>query len=220
MKVGICHRSIQERCSNGHYGYRFRLYKSEFLQPTDDRLSHQGFWDQISSDTLQSTLPVGREYIGKEHLLALGCSRDGYDNSHGTHTLGIAAGSGCEGVASDIPGKYHGMAYESDICLVANATSENAALIDSSQTYKFTYAMDALGFKYIFDYADQVGKPCVISFSEGAGQDFDGTDLLYGEILDSLTRIPGHVLVSSAGNNGQQYYYMHKPLEKKVRAVL
>lgn len=182
-------------------------------QMTDYRI--KAFWDQISSDTLQSTLPVGREYIGKEHLLALGCSRDGYDNSHGTHTLGIAAGSGCEGVASDIPGKYHGMAYESDICLVANATSENAALIDSSQTYKFTYAMDALGFKYIFDYADQVGKPCVISFSEGAGQDFDGTDLLYGEILDSLTRIPGHVLVSSAGNNGQQYYYMHKPMEKE-----
>lgn len=182
-------------------------------QMTDYRI--KALWDQISADTLQSVLPVGRDYVGKEALLAIGCSRDGHDQTHGTHTLGIAAGSGCEGVSMSVPGKYHGVAYESDICLVANATAENQALIDSLQRYKFTYAMDALGFKYIFDYADKVGKPCVISFSEGSGQDFGGGDVLYNEILDSLTSIPGHIIVSSAGNNGHFPYYSHKPWGKE-----
>lgn len=158
---------------------------------------------------------MGRDFVGEEALLAQGCSTDGHDQTHGTHTLGIAAGSGGEGVPMVVPGKYHGVAYESDICLIANATSENQALIAPSQLSKFTYAMDALGFKYIFDYADKVGKPCVISFSEGAGQDFDGEDVLYNEVLDSLTSIPGHVIVSSAGNNGHLKYYMHKPVGKE-----
>lgn len=182
-------------------------------QMTEYRI--KALWDQISSDTLQSTLPVGRDYVGEDALLALGCSTDGHDQTHGTHTLGIAAGSGGEGAPMNVPGKYHGMAYESDICLVANATSENQVLIDSAQLYKFTYAMDALGFKYIFDYADKVGKPCVISFSEGAGQDFDGNDILFHEVLDSMTSIPGHVIVSSAGNNGHLPYYIHKPQGKE-----
>lgn len=184
----------------------------------DARMSEyriKALWDMISSDTLQSQLPVGRDFVGKDALLAQGCSTDGHDQTHGTHTLGIAAGSGGEGVPMAVPGKYHGVAYESDICLVANATANNQALIAPSQRYKFTYAMDALGFKYIFDYADKVGKPCVISFSEGAGQDFDGEDILYHEVLDSLTSIPGHVIVSSAGNNGHLKYYMHKPVGKE-----
>lgn len=193
----------------------FDLTHPNFYNPQMTEYRIKALWDQISSDTLQSTLPVGRDYIGKDALLALGCSTDGHDQTHGTHTLGIAAGSGGEGVPTSVPGKYHGIAYESDICLVANATSENQTLIASSQLYKFTYAMDALGFKYIFDYADKAGKPCVISFSEGSGQDFDGNDILFHEVLDSLTSIPGHVIVSSAGNNGHLPYYMDKPKGKE-----
>lgn len=193
----------------------FDLTHPNFYNPQMTEYRIKALWDQISSDTLQSNLPVGRDYVGEEALLALGCSTDGHDQTHGTHTLGIAAGSGGEGMPMSVPGKYHGMAYESDICLVANATTENQALIDSSQLYKFTYAMDALGFKYIFDYADKVGQPCVISFSEGSGQDFDGTDILFHEVLDSMTSVPGHVIVSSAGNNGHLPYYMHKPKGKE-----
>lgn len=193
----------------------FDLTQPNFYNPQMSEYRIKALWDMISSDTLQSQLPVGRDFVGKDALLAQGCSTDGHDQTHGTHTLGIAAGSGGEGTPMSVPGKYHGMAYESDICLVANATSENQALIAPSQLSKFTYAMDALGFKYIFDYADKVGKPCVISFSEGAGQDFDGEDVLYNEVLDSLTSIPGHVIVSSAGNNGHLKYYMHKPVGKE-----
>ena len=40
-------------------------------------------------------------------------------------------------------------------------------LIDPKDYYKYTYATDALGFKYIFDYAERMHQPCVINFSEG-----------------------------------------------------
>ncbi len=193
----------------------FDLTHPNFFSTDLSEYRIKAFWDQISSDTLQSTLPVGRDYTEQEALLNLGCSWDGHQQNHGSHTLGIAAGSGSEGTPSEAPGTYHGIAYDSDICLVANATSENQKLIAESQLPKFTYAMDALGFKYIFDYADKVGKPCVISFSEGARQGFDGEDILYGEALARLTEAPGHIIVSSAGNNGWTPYYMYKDIGRE-----
>lgn len=171
----------------------------------------KALWDQLSTDTLHTTLPVGRDYVGRDSLLALGCPRDGLRQTHGTHTAGIAAGSGAEG--ADTLSPYRGVAWESDLCLVCNATTDDIALIDPKDYYKYTYALDALGFKYIFDYADRVGKPCVINFSEGSRQDFQGYDQLYYEMLDSLTG-PGHVIVSSAGNDGQAINYLHKPAGK------
>ena len=168
----------------------------------------KALWDQLSSDTLHTILPAGRDYVGRDSLLALGCPRDGLGQTHGTHTAGIAAGSGAEG--SDTLSPYRGIAWESDLCLVCNATTEDIALIDPSDYYKYTYALDALGFKYIFDYADRAGKPCVINFSEGSLQDFQGYDQLYYEMLDSLIG-PGHIIVSSAGNDGRSINYLHKP---------
>ncbi|MBR1415476.1 MAG: S8 family serine peptidase [Prevotella sp.] len=168
---------------------------------TDYRIRR--FWDQISQDTVGSPLPVGRDYTTREELLALGHSRDGLDITHGTHTLGIAAGSGYNS-------SYRGMAPEADICLVANAVSDDLPYIDSADVEKYTYATDALGFKYIFDYAESVGRPCVISFSEGSPQDFYGYDLLYYAFLDSLVG-PGRIIVASAGNEGANRNWIHKP---------
>lgn len=167
----------------------------------------KAMWDQLSADTLTSTLPVGRDYIGQDELLALKYPRDGLTQTHGTHTAGIAAGSGAEGNGTVSP--YRGIAYDADICLVCNATSDDAALIDPKDVYKYTYAVDALGFKYIFDYADRVGKPCVINFSEGSLMDFRGDDQLYYEMLDSLTG-PGHIIVASSGNLGEHVTYVRK----------
>ena len=155
------------------------------------------------SSNLKSQIPVGQEYIGREALLAKGCSADGQQHSHGTHTLGIAAGSGY-----DSP--YRGMAPESDICLVANATTNNAEFIDSLDYDLFTSAMDALGFKYIFDHAQAEDKPCVISFSEGSQQYFDPEDVLLYAALDSMTG-PGRIIVASAGNNGRKKTHLLKP---------
>lgn len=169
-------------------------------QATNYRIKR--LWDQISPDTIGSSLFVGRDYSGERELLDLGCSYDGKQQTHGTHTLGIAAGSGYNS-------RYRGMAWESDICLVNNATTEDIALIDTADYSKYTFATDALGFKYIFDYAQSVGKPCVVSFSEGSEQDFYGYDVLYYAMLDSLLG-PGRILVASAGNNGNVVNFIHK----------
>ena len=154
------------------------------------------FWDMLSADTVGSLMPVGREFTTREELLAVAHARDGLLQTHGTHTLGIAAGSGY-----DSP--YRGMAPESDICIVANAVTEDTVFIAPEDYDKYTFALDALGFKYIFDYAQSVGKPCVINFSEGSMQDFWGYDLLYYEMLRRLSG-PGRIIVSAAGNYGGQ----------------
>ncbi len=185
----------------------FDLTHPNFFSSDLSRYRIKALWDQLSTDTLNTSLPAGRDYVGRDTLLALGCPRDGYRQTHGTHTAGIAAGSGAEG--ADTLSPYRGIAPESDLCLVCNATSDDITLIDPDDYYKYTFVLDALGFKYIFDYADSVGQPCVINFSEGSRQDFQGYDQLYYEMLDSLTG-PGHIIVSSAGNNGRAINYLHK----------
>lgn len=161
------------------------------------------FWDMLSTDTIGSSLFVGRDYVTPDEILHLGHSRDGLDQTHGTHTAGIAAGNGYEG-------RYRGVAPESDICLVANAVSENASFIDSTLLSRFTFATDALGFKYLFDYARQNDQPCVVSFSEGSEQDFRGYDQLYYEMIDSLLG-PGRIMVVAAGNLGAVKSWFSKP---------
>lgn len=185
----------------------FDLTHPTFYSRDMKRYRIMALWDQLSTDTVGSSLPAGRDYTSREVLLSIGCPRDGYIQTHGTHTAGIAAGSGMEG--DGVQSAYVGMAPEADLCLVCNATADDISLIDTADYYKYTYALDALGFKYIFDYADRVGKPCVINFSEGSGEDIHGYDNLYYELLSRLTG-PGHIIVASAGNNGENLNYVYK----------
>ena len=185
----------------------FDLTHPNFYDSSVSNYRIKRLWDQLSAGTAGSSFYVGSDYTTREALLAYAHSRDGETQTHGTHTLGIAAGCGYNS-------KYRGIAYDSDICLVANATSDNSTLVDSVDRYKYTYATDVLGFKYIFDYAKSMDKPCVISFSEGSGQDFRGDDVLYYSMLDSLVG-PGRIIVSSAGNNSSYKSYFHKPVGKE-----
>ena len=167
------------------------------------------FWDQLAKrdETSGGRLPVGRDFVTETDILAQGCAIDGKTQGHGTHTAGIAAGSGY-----DLP--YRGVAYESDICLVANAVSSDMKYIDEQNKDLYTSATDALGFKYIFDYAEQQGKPCVVSFSEGYAPYMDEDDLLYNDFLERLIG-PGRILVSSAGNESHQLTFFEKPIGKE-----
>jgi len=171
----------------------------DFTHPTfrraDGSLRIRRFWDMLSTDTVGSTFYVGRDYVTSEEILNLSHSRDGLEQTHGTHTAGIAAGNGYDS-------RYRGLAPESDICLVANAVSDNIALIDSALLSRYNFVTDALGFKYLFDYASEQNQPCVVSFSEGSSEDFFGYDQLYYEMIDRLLG-PGHIMVVAAGNQGQ-----------------
>ena len=184
----------------------FDLTHPNFYSTDMSRYRIKAMWDQLSRDTIGSALYVGRDYVGEEVLLQLGHPIDGETQTHGTHTAGIAAGSGAEG--NGILSPYRGMACDADLVLVDNA-ADNASLIDPKDYYKYTYATDALGFKYIFDYAKRVNKPCVINFSEGRTQDVHGYDQLYYELLAKLVG-PGRIIVASAGNDGARKTYIHK----------
>lgn len=161
------------------------------------------FWDQLSADAAEGGMYVGAEYVTEDDILRYGHSRDGLVQTHGTHTLGIAAGSGYDT-------GFRGIAYDSDICIVSNAVTDDVVFIADEDLYKYTTATDALGFKYIFDYAGEVGKPCVISFSEGSHQDMAGDDVLFYEVLEQLVG-PGRIIVASAGNEGHIKTYLRKP---------
>ena len=184
----------------------FDLTHPNFYSADMTRYRIQAMWDQLSRDTIGSTLYVGRDHVGKDALLQLGHPVDGETQTHGTHTAGIAAGSGAEG--NGVVSPYRGVACDADLVLVDNA-ADNASLIDPKDYYKYTYATDALGFKYIFDYAERTHQPCVINFSEGSSQDFHGYDQLYYELLAKLIG-PGRIIVSSAGNDGARNTYIHK----------
>ena len=189
----------------------FDLTHPNFYSGDMSRYRIKAMWDQLSRDTIGSTLYVGRDYVGKEALLQLGHPLDGETQTHGTHTAGIAAGSGAEG--NGVISPYRGVACEADLVLVDNA-ADNISLIDPKDYYKYTYATDALGFKYIFDYAERMHQPCVINFSEGSSQDFHGEDQLYYDLLAKLVG-PGRIIVSSAGNNGARNSYIHKSFGKE-----
>ena len=189
----------------------FDLTHPNFYSADMSQYRIKALWDQLSRDTIGSTLYVGRDYVGRDALLELKHPIDGETQTHGTHTAGIAAGSGAEGNGAVSP--YRGMACDADLVLVDNA-ADNASLIDPKDYYKFTYATDALGFKYIFDYAERMHQPCVINFSEGSSQDFHGYDQLYYELLAKLIG-PGRIIVSSAGNDGARNSYIHKNIGKE-----
>ena len=189
----------------------FDLTHPNFYSADMSQYRIKALWDQLSRDTIGSTLYVGRDYVGRDALLELKHPIDGETQTHGTHTAGIAAGSGAQGNGDVSP--YRGMACDADLVLVDNA-ADNASLIDPKDYYKFTYATDALGFKYIFDYAERMHQPCVINFSEGSSQDFHGYDQLYYELLAKLIG-PGRIIVSSAGNDGARNSYIHKSIGKE-----
>lgn len=154
----------------------------------------------------KDTIYVGRQYIGTEAILNKRYSADGLTQYHGTHTMGTATGSGNEGDGTISP--YIGMAPDAEICVVANHVTNNEDIIPEADLYKYTTATDLLGFKYIFDYAESVGKPCVINLSEGGYYNLH-EDKLYNEILNKMVG-SGRIICASAGNDGSWGTYIHK----------
>ncbi len=111
---------------------------------------------------------------------------DGQDETHGTHTTGIAAGSGWE-----TNGKYQGIAPKAEIVMVS--------FDGNSETISASKVMDAM--QYIYNYAASVHKPAVINFSAGTQiGPHDGTSLLC-QGINNLTG-EGKLMVGAAGNDG------------------
>lgn len=184
----------------------FDLTHPTFWSVDGQRYRIKALWDQMAKrDGNDGTLAVGRQFVDEESLLDYKRTADYRFDFHGTHTSAIAAGSGWNGSYSS---SYVGIAPDADICLVCNFCGENHEVIDEEDQDLYTDAMDILGFKYIFDYAESQGKPCVINFSEGRYEDFYG-ETMYYETIEKLLG-PGRILCASAGNDGSNNTYLKK----------
>jgi len=136
---------------------------------------YQGQRPIIDGDTLP-----GSAYEGLTSIARL--TTDSQDSFHGTHTLGTAAGSYRENA-------FYGVAP--DAVIVACAMPEDS----------LTDVNVANSVRYIFDYANRVGMPCVVNMSLGSCYGpHDGTSYLC-QVFQSLSG-PGRVCVLAAGNDG------------------
>ena len=193
----------------------FDLTHPTFYSSDGSQYRIRSFWDQLDysgNGDNKDSMYIGCEYTTPRSILRKAYAADGLQQFHGTHTAGTAAGSG-------YGSPYIGAAPEADICLVANAVGNDRDLVPDSLWYLYNTASDLLGFKYIFDYADRRGQPCVISFSEGRKQELYGDDMLAFQVLDSMLT-PGHILCSSAGNDGVSLTYLHKPMGKATAGAM
>ena len=122
----------------------------------------------------------GSCYETPQEIAAL--TTDCTDSSHGTHTTGTAAGS-------YLDNGWNGVAMGADIVACGMPSTE------------LTDVSIANAVRYIFDYADRAGKPCVINMSLGSNDGpNDGSSFLC-RVFSSLSG-PGHLCVLSAGNDG------------------
>lgn len=156
-------------------------------------------WDQNSmTGNAPDGYGYGTEYGNFNELLAR--RTDMSSTYHGSHVTGIAAGS-------DMKSKFYGVAPDADIVLVS-FKNDNVAITDA--------------IKYIFDYADEVGKPCVVNISLGSHfGPHDGTSAS-DRIFDQITG-PGRIIVGAAGNEGTYNLHASKTLtaeDKELKTMI
>lgn len=170
----------------------FDYMHAAFRRPTDGALRIKRVWEQGATTLDGASAPAKYGYgieLNTPELIEK-AQGDSDSNSHGTHVAAIAAGSD---VYKD--GAYVGNAPDADIVLVAldlNA-STNADISNAVQ--------------YIFDYADEVGKPCVVNLSLG-NQDgpHDGTSTF--DTMTDAMQGPGRLIVGAAGNHRTDAFHI------------
>lgn len=142
-------------------------------------------WDQNAYGKSPEKFGYGAEYTTFAEMKA--AKTDDNQEYHGSHTTGIAAGG-------DKKSPYYGGAPGADIVFVS--FGQNTADIPNA-------------VQYIFDYAESVGKPCVINMSLGSHiGPHDGTSYL-DKYLESVAG-PGRILVGAVGNEGDSDMHVGK----------
>lgn len=171
----------------------FDYTHSAFRNPETGELRIKKVWEQSKSGKLDGATAPEKYGYGIElntPELIKKAEGDTSGNSHGTHVTGIAAGS------DDYKdGAFVGNAPDADIVLVAlDLSSSNSADILN-------------GVNYIFDYADEVKKPCVVNLSLGNHEGpHDGTST-FDTMADKLQG-PGRLIVGAAGNHRTDKFHI------------
>lgn len=165
------------------------------FQDANGDLRVQYYYDfhwENADGTLGHALETAAEIAALQH------SQNTRNGIHGTHVMGIMAGS-------PVNGQLQGMAPEADLYAVDfNSDREE---FESEQGP--TSATAVLGFKHIFDKAEEANKPCVINFSSCETVTLTSQRVLEGEALQALVG-PGRIIVSACGNDGTRACYLEK----------
>lgn len=137
-------------------------------------------WDQNAAGSAPSDYGYGRLYDGSEQVLA--ARHDASTDTHGTHVLGIAAGS------CDNP--YHGIATSADIAIVSTNKTEQG-IID--------------GVDFLVKYAKRRNMPIAINISYGNVLGYKDGNSYFSIMLDRLIeKQEGVTLCIATGNEGHR----------------
>lgn len=144
-------------------------------------------WQQVdASGTPPTGYSYGSEYTTQTAILNQ--KTDDTSESHGSHVMGIAAGSG-----GYLNSPYVGVAPHADIVMVGGDISSDARVVDA--------------INYIQSYATSVNKPSVINMSFGSNMGpHDGNSIFDQDIAGLIG--PGKLLVSAVGNDGNVPNYL------------
>ncbi|MBO7542154.1 MAG: S8 family peptidase [Bacteroidales bacterium] len=187
LPKGYCGKDVVIGIVDIGFDYTHR----NFYDSTQSTYRVKRVWNQTVSGNPPSGYNYGTEYTTQSAILAAQYSHN--NETHGTHVAGMAAGGGTSESAMR---KYKGMAPESDIVLVAT-TMQSDAIHD--------------GLTYILNYAQSVGKPCVVNMSLGGhtgphdGQ--DGNEIAVDNLFNNRE---GAALLVSAGNEGNDPLHLSK----------
>ena len=187
----------------------------DFNHPTFYDTSHGGYRiRKVWTQKIAGTPPAGFAY-GNELTDSFAIRARGYDTaitSHGSHVAGITAGSGHDSIPG---GRFRGMAFESDIVLVA--------IMPPPSQWINTGVSDIVdGINYIYTYAASVSKPAVVNLSWGSTLGPHDGSSLFSQACDALTGA-GKLFVCAAGNNGQDTVHLQKvfsPVDTTVQTFV
>ena len=182
----------------------FDYLHSAFRNPVDGTLRIKRVWEQETTSFSGASAPAKYGYgveLNTPELITAS-QGDSDSNSHGTHVAAIATGS------DDYKdGAYVGNAPDADIVLVA---------LDLS---KCSSADICNAVQYIFDYADEVGEPCVVNLSLGNHEGpHDGTST-FDTMTDAMQKA-GRLIVGAACNHRTDKFHIDHSFSSSSDAPL
>lgn len=163
----------------------------------------------------KGTPPQGYNY-GTEFTSTIGIdSMNDYDGIHGTHVAGIAAGSGLTSPNF----KYKGVAPDADLVFVTIKYSNDSIPGSALGDYVVANSNIIDAYKYIFDYAESVGKPAVINLSWGMHTGSHDGNSLFDKAVETLVG-KGKVLVGANGNDGDNPMHWNYNLRNDTASTI
>ncbi len=157
-----------------------------------------GYGKEYAQDRINEALNTKDQSQGPYGILGYAPKENLNKVLHGTHVMGIAAGNSPE---------FSGVAPGADIIFVdlgnprdkegKTITAEEEELMTLGSSWNLFNAV-----QYIFDKADELGKPAVINISQGSnGGPHDGTSIVETMFDTLLQEKEGHAIVIAAGNS-------------------